>query len=48
MSDYNLNDAVKDRKLVQDRKRELNNRHKWAFGEAGATPGHPSRRPASA
>lgn len=48
MSDHSLNDAVKDCKLVQDRKRELNHRHKWALGEAFATPGHPGRRPASA
>ena len=45
MSDRDLNDAVKDHKLVQDRKRELNSKFKWALGEAPLTRGRQSTRP---
>jgi len=45
MSDHTLNDAVKDHKLVQDRKRELNSKYKWALGEAPVVRGRQSTRP---
>lgn len=45
MSDHSLNDAVKEHKLVQDHKRELDSKHKWALGEAGVVRGRQSIRP---
>lgn len=43
MSDGGLNDLAKA--LEQDRKRELDQKHKWSLGESDKTAGHPSRRP---
>jgi len=38
-------DTSKQQKLELDRKRELDQKHKWALGEAILTPGRPSKRP---
>ena len=46
MSDLSLKDHAKERKLDQDHKRELNQKHKWARGEGPVTSGQLGRRPA--
>jgi len=46
MSVSGLKDLAKEHKLVQDHKREIDNKKKWALGERDpVSQGHPSRRP---
>ncbi|MCJ1426256.1 hypothetical protein MMC29_004159 [Sticta canariensis] len=46
MSTVTLDDVAKDQKLVQDHKREMDHKYKWAHGEAMTIPGRSSKRPA--
>ena len=41
----NMAVAAQEFKLEQDHKRELDNKHKWALGEAVSNSGRASRRP---
>jgi len=46
MSASGLKDLAKEHKLEQDRKRDLDQKHKWALGEGPITRGQLGRRPA--
>ncbi|KAL9030098.1 MAG: hypothetical protein Q9196_001738 [Gyalolechia fulgens] len=46
MAPKGAHDQVMRGKLQQDRKRELDQRHKWTFGESACTPGRNKRQPA--
>ncbi|KAI4138599.1 MAG: hypothetical protein L6R39_006705 [Caloplaca ligustica] len=46
MGPKGFNDHAVRAKLQQDRKRELDQRHKWALGEAAPTSGRNKRQPA--
>lgn len=46
MAPKGINDQVMRGKLQQDRKRDLDRKHKWSLGEAACTPGHNKKQPA--
>ena len=46
MASYSLHDTAMGDRLEQDHKREIDQKHKWALGEAVLTPGRHGRRPA--
>ncbi|KAL9615287.1 MAG: hypothetical protein Q9167_000258 [Letrouitia subvulpina] len=46
MANTSILDVAMRGKLYQDHKRELDQKHKWALGEAVRTPGQRCRRPA--
>ena len=46
MAGTGISDVVMRSKLQQDHKRELDQKHKWALGEAMLVPGRHSKRPA--
>ncbi|KAI4212748.1 MAG: hypothetical protein LQ351_004641 [Letrouitia transgressa] len=48
MANISILDVAMRDKLYQDHKRELDQKHKWALGEAVRTPGQACRRPAKA
>ena len=51
MSESAFRDVSRERRLDQDRKRELDNRHKWALGEEeakGRAKPRPINRPYAA
>ena len=43
-----LDDVTKAHKLEQDRKREVDQKHKWALGKTEPDPGHSTPRPVQA
>ncbi|KAL8937792.1 MAG: hypothetical protein Q9216_004251 [Gyalolechia sp. 2 TL-2023] len=46
MAPKGIHDEIMRGKLQQDRKRELDHKHKWSSGEAACTPGRNKKQPA--